>query len=55
MMKFFFVKSCLVVEEGWEGGYIVLDELEIYFFMLNVGFFFVIVLVIWFCEFDFLN
>ena len=54
-MKLFFVKSRLVAEEGWEGGYTVLDELAIYPFMLNVGFLLATALATWLRELDPLN
>ena len=54
-MKLVFVKSRLVAEEGWEGGYTVLDELAIYPFMLNVGFPLATALATWLRELDPLN
>ena len=54
-MKLFFVKSRLVTEEGWEGGYTVLDELVIYHFMLNVGCPLATALATWLRELDPLN
>lgn len=47
--------SWKVAEEGWEGGYTVLDELAIYPFMLNVGFPLATALATWLRELDPLN